>query len=72
MGMYDTVIVGCPKCGTPHDLQTKTGDCTLSTYDIYNAPPEVLAGIAGEEVLCENCGTLFMVQVTTMAQTVII
>jgi len=72
MGMYDTVIVACPKCGKGHGLQTKSGDCTLSTYNISDAPYPLLADVAGEELLCESCNTPFALKVVMMAQTVII
>lgn len=29
MGMYDSVMVRCPKCGEEHEFQSKSGECLL-------------------------------------------
>jgi hypothetical protein len=64
MGMFDTVMVPCPRCDTPNEFQSKSGDCLLDAYTLENAPDDVLEGIRGDEELCRKCGTLFTVEIT--------
>ena len=33
MGMYDTILVPCPKCGTKEEFQSKSGGCCLETVE---------------------------------------
>lgn len=42
MGVYDTVIVPCPKCGRKEYFQTKSGACVLKTYTLAEAPEDVM------------------------------
>lgn len=76
MGMFDSVFVDCPHCGIKSELQTKQGKCILGKYDLVNAPPEVLLGVAGEQRCLHDtwdevqgkhvergCGKIFMVRV---------
>ena len=55
MGMFDSVFVECPYCGIVLELQTKNGLCILGRYDLINAPPEVLLGVAGKHE-CDGFG----------------
>ena len=55
MGLFDSVMVTCRKCSHRNELQSKAGDSYLSTYELYNAPPEVAVDIAGRHA-CEECG----------------
>jgi len=45
MGMFDTVLVKCPKCGEEHEFQSKSGDCSLDVYTLENCPDDVLYNI---------------------------
>jgi hypothetical protein len=64
MGMFDTVIVPCPECGTEHDFQSKGGDCILATYTLDDAPADVLADVNRHSPrTCSKCGTVFDVDV---------
>lgn len=45
MGMFDSVYVKCPNCKEKTACQSKSGPCELNTYELENAPPEVLVGI---------------------------
>ena len=68
MGMYDTVLIPCPKCGTKHDAQSKSGICDCITYEIYEAPVEVLGDINRHApFVCDHCGAEFKVVVKSMA-----
>ena len=56
MGMFDEVLVPCPKCGTDVTFQSKSGPCCLNTYSIHSIPESVLSGIAGDIEKCNHCG----------------
>ena len=63
MGMFDTVNVPCPKCGTFNEFQSKGGDCLLSTYTLENAPNDVLLDVNRHSpVTCRNCKTKYKVE----------
>lgn len=63
MGMYDSVLVPCPKCGTESEFQSKSGNCDLTTYKLAEAPLEVLTDINRHAPnTCEKCGTLYGVE----------
>lgn len=73
MGVFDAVNVPCPKCGKVSEFQSKGGDCLLKVYDLDNCPPDVLSDVNrhGPED-CDNCGTLFAVQVTGGVKSVVV
>lgn len=63
MGVYDTVMVPCPKCGGKYECQSKSGDCTLMTYELEEAPAEVLYDVNHHApYYCPNCNIKFGVQ----------
>lgn len=55
MGMFDTVNILCTYCGNVVPVQTNTGSCIMSYYELDNAPPDVLAGLHNEIVKCNHC-----------------
>ena len=55
MGMFDTVLVRCPECGRINDFQTKSGDCTLASYNTRSVPVDIAKAIDGRTVDCEEC-----------------
>lgn len=61
MGMYDTVIVSCPKCGEKHEFQSKSGECLLEVYELENCPDDVFANVNRHSPCKCDCGTLFQV-----------
>lgn len=56
MGLYDSLYVGCLKCGSTMELQSKAGDCSLSCYSLADAPTEILIDLNGNDIYCEECG----------------
>lgn len=71
MGMFDTVDVPCPHCGTVKSFQSKGGACLLRNYNLHDAPADVLSDINRHAPYqCEKCGTSFAVQVKTIASAV--
>ncbi len=64
MGMFDTVMVPCPTCGTRGEFQSKSGDCRLDTYLLEDAPDDVLLDVNRHSPMrCHTCGTLYTVEV---------
>jgi len=55
MGMFDTVIVPCPKCGKQLEFQSKAGPCMLKRYNYKSVPPEIANSIDGDSETC-SCG----------------
>ena len=45
MGVYDSVMVPCPRCGRSSEFQSKSGQCTLELYELDDCPQDVLADI---------------------------
>ncbi len=64
MGMFDSVMVACPDCHNPVEFQSKSGDCTLQTYCLEDAPDRVLDGIYGDIEHCSECRTTFGVELS--------
>lgn len=66
MGLFDTVIVPCPDCGKPYEAQSKGGSCSLFTYELEDAPEDVLSDINRHAPFCcRGCGAVFKVKVKT-------
>jgi len=65
MGMYDTVMVPCPKCGKEAQFQSKSGDCLLDVYDLSDCPDNVLANVNRHSPEECDCGAVFAVNVLT-------
>ena len=53
MGMFDTVVVECPRCGVRVEFQSRGGDGRLREYVLGNAPTEVVTWTHAE--VCTNC-----------------
>lgn len=64
MGMFDSIYVKCPNCGTSEEFQTKSGDCLLQCYNLNNAPDDVLLDVNRHSpYTCRKCGTQFAVDI---------
>ena len=59
MGLYDTVLVPCPACGLNYEAQSKSGDCTLTTYTTKDVPADVYAGVNRHAPFICECGNMF-------------
>ena len=71
MGMFYTVMVPCPSCGKRTEFQSKGGDCDLNEYELEDAPADVLSDINRHSPYTCSCGTVFAVNVHTVAAPVI-
>ncbi|MEO0631794.1 MAG: hypothetical protein AAFY46_13885 [Planctomycetota bacterium] len=63
MGVFDTVRVPCPSCGSKVDVQTKTGNNELAWYELDSTSPWMGLGIANEACQC-RCGQKFVPRIT--------
>ena len=63
MGVYDSVVVTCPKCGMEHEFQSKSGRCTLSVYSLDECPEDVLANVNRHSPYECSCGVLLEVDI---------
>jgi hypothetical protein len=62
MGMYDTVMVPCPKCHLKVEAQSKGGLCNLDVFEFGYAPEDVMSDVNRHAPFtCGNCGTAFKV-----------
>lgn len=60
MGLFDSVMVDCPKCGNQTEFQSKADDdayCRVFTPD--TAPTEILIDVLNDPHFCEKCGAWF-------------
>jgi uncharacterized protein YbaR (Trm112 family) len=62
MGMFDSLIVACPKCHKELEFQSKSGSCGLDVYNADNLPPEVAIGMNGDIIKCQHCKTNFRLE----------
>jgi uncharacterized Zn finger protein len=68
MGMFDSVWVKCPNCGTANEFQSKGGGCALIDYTLEDAPADVLSDVNRHApVSCSKCGNSYKVKVTVTA-----
>ena len=66
MGMFDSVWLKCPKCGTENEFQSKSGPCCLGSYTADNVPADVVLDINRHApTACTKCGTLYEAIVNT-------
>lgn len=63
MGMFDTVMVPCPRCGERSEFQSKSGDCLLQVYNLELCPQDVLGDVNRYAPnTCRKCGTKFQIE----------
>ena len=55
MGMFDRVMVTCPKCGEEIEFQSKAHECALAEYTLYNMPSSIAADLEGANTTCPGC-----------------
>ena len=71
MGMFDSIMVPCPKCGKRSEFQSKSGECYLNVYLLETCPPDALADVNRHAPnTCDQCGTLYEVELTITAKSV--
>jgi NMD protein affecting ribosome stability and mRNA decay len=69
MGMFDSVYVRCPDCGTSIEFQSKSGDCICASYTLDDVPSDVVCGLHGDSEMCPECGR--EVELEVIAQVIV-
>ena len=63
MGMYDSVMLKCPKCGATVGVQSNGGPRELRTYPADKVPltvaADAIAWADGGSEVCEECGARY-------------
>ena len=62
MGMFDSVVVNCPKCGEETEFQSKSGDCFLNVFTLEDCPNDVFSDINRHSPYKCSCGIFFEVE----------
>lgn len=58
MGMFDTLTIKCPKCGSEHSFQSKEGPCDLNSWTPATLPAGLFYAFSEIEEVCK-CGQRF-------------
>ena len=65
MGVYDSVLLPCPKCGTLEEAQSKSGDCLCRVFSFEETTEDVMINVNRHAPFkCLECGTNFKVEFT--------
>lgn len=68
MGMFDSVMIPCPKCGGQQEAQSKSGPCLLGFFPLESAPSDVMEDVNRHAPFtCSACGAQFKVVVSERA-----
>lgn len=59
MGLFDSVMVPCPKCKKHVEFQSKAWECQMNVYTLETAPAEILTDIMNDPEYCQSCGNWF-------------
>lgn len=64
MGVFDTVLVPCPRCGARTETQSKgSGDACLRRFLLEETPLDVMADVNRHAPFtCPKCGASFDVE----------
>ena len=66
MGLYDEVLIKCPKCNKDQYAQSKDGRCNMDSYELDNCPEDVLSDVNRHApFICSGCGQKFIVNTLT-------
>ena len=70
MGMFDTLLIKCPKCRETVAFQSKAGPCDLMDYryGLDDVPLPILADMDGQQEPCPKCHTILVPQVCLTMQ----
>lgn len=64
MGVYDSVMVPCPVCGTVSEFQSKSGECLMREYTLEECPQDVLGDVNRHAPnVCEQCKIQYYVHI---------
>lgn len=63
MGVYDTIVVVCPKCTEELYFQSKSGDCCLANYSLDKCPKDVLHDANRHAPIKCDCGESYSIDI---------
>lgn len=72
MGMFDSVYLKCPECGSQVELQSKAGECLLINYSRDNVPLNIAEDLDGRIVTCTNGHRTIVVKLERKTYTLIL
>lgn len=62
MGSFGMVYFACPECGEKDiKIQSKSGDCNMSTWDSSSVPVNVVVGLP-KMIFCPTCSTKWIIE----------
>lgn len=60
MGMFDTILVPCPKCGAKSGFQSKSGSCCLYEFELEATPADAMEDVMRHgPATCGVCATVY-------------
>ncbi len=59
MGVYDCIKFKCPSCGEEIVVQSKSGECTLETYEFTSVPISVAYDANRDAPFECDCGSFW-------------
>ncbi len=60
MGCFDEVVFDCPGgCGERLGIQTKAGECSMSTFPADDVPMMLAADVDGQTTYCAVCDKMW-------------
>lgn len=71
MGVYDSVMVKCPKCNEENEFQSKSGECSLRVYNLEDCPDDVLCNVNRHSPMRCVCGVAYRVDIATRSPIVL-
>ena len=72
MGMYDSVIVKCPKCMAEHEFQSKSGDCLLNVFTLEDCPDDVIVNANRHSPYKCDCGVSIEVDISSRKAVIVL
>ena len=59
MGMFDSVLLPCPKCYEQIELQSKAGKCAGEVFDSWRVPIKIAEDLSVNPIECSECHRSF-------------
>ena len=69
MGLFDRVLVKCNNCEDHIEFQSKAGNCSMTTYEIFDMPPAIAEDLDNAVEKCDNCGQEVMIKTDIIVYT---
>jgi hypothetical protein len=69
MGMFDTVVAQCVMCNEDISVQSKSGECSLDSYDLNDVPLSIASELHGAEENCFKCSYVNTFEIESVIKT---